>query len=61
MTTGVKKNKKMDRVAMVLEPSEKKIVNQMKVLRTLFQQKEAKQTAEKKKRVEVMIMKVQQV
>lgn len=61
LTTGGKKNKKMDRVAMVLEPSEKKIVNQMKVLRTLFQQKEAKQTAEKKKRVEVMIRKVQQV
>jgi hypothetical protein len=47
-------------VAVVLEPSEKKVVNQMKVLRTLFQDKEARLEAEKKKRVEGLIKKVRE-
>jgi ribosome biogenesis protein BMS1 len=58
LTTGGKKDKTLQRVAVVLEPEEKKVVNHMKVLRTLFQEKEAKQSAEKTKRVETMIRKV---
>ena len=61
LTTGSKKDPKSGRVAVVLEPSEKKVINQMKVLRTLFQDKEAKQSAEKKKRVESMIKKVHEI
>jgi len=59
LTTGGKKDKTLERVAVVLEPSEKKVVNHMKVLRTLFKDKEERQAAEKSKRVESLIKKVQ--
>ena len=58
LTSGGKKDKTLERVAVVLEPGEKKVVNHMKVLRTLYKDKEEKQTAEKSKRFETLIKKV---
>jgi len=48
----------MERVAVVLDSTEKKVINQMKVLKTLYKDKEERVASEKKKRVESFIKKV---
>jgi len=45
------------RVAVVLEPAEKKVLNQMKVLKTVFAHKQEKVAAEQTKRMEALIKK----
>jgi len=45
------------RVAVVLEPAEKKVLNQMKVLQTVFAHKQEKEEADKNKRMEALIKK----
>lgn len=54
------RNMENERVAVVLEPHEKKLMNQMKMMRTIFHAKQEKQEAEKAKRVEDLIKKKSQ-
>ena len=58
LTTGGKPGKETERVAVVLDQTEKKVLNQMKVLKTLYKNKEERLTSEKTKRVETFIKKM---
>merc|ERR1712083_778915 len=60
--TNAEKERKIEneRVAVVLEPQERKLLNQMKMMRTIFQTKEEKLDAEKAKRIEHLIKKKNQ-
>ncbi len=51
------RNLQSERVAVVLEPHERKVLNQMKMMRTIFHDKEDKQASEKAKRFEQLISK----
>ena len=46
-----------ERVAVVLEPHEKKTLNQMKMMRTIYEDREDKLSTEKAKRIETLIKK----
>lgn len=54
-TEKAPKDFKAERVAVVLEPEERKLMNQMKVLRTIFADKEEKTKAEQSKRINELI------
>jgi len=54
------RNLESERVAVVLEPNERKLLNQMKMMRTIFHGKEEKLSQEKSKRIEQLIKKKNQ-
>jgi hypothetical protein len=60
LTTGGKPAKDSERIAVVLDHTEKKVLNQMKVLKTLYNDKEERLNSEKKKRVGTFIKKMKE-